>query len=45
MKKLIVTMAIMFCFLIGERTSGFNKICYYDCIDGQRAITISAIAL
>jgi hypothetical protein len=22
-----------------------NKICYYDCLDGQRAITISAISM
>lgn len=31
------------CFLIGESVDGFNKICYYNCIDGQRAITIGAL--
>jgi len=33
------------CFLSGERTSGMNKICYYDCVSGTRAITISSVAL
>jgi hypothetical protein len=33
------------CFLKGERTSGMNKICYYDCVDGERAITIGAVEL
>lgn len=33
------------CFYSHERTSGMNKICYYDCVDGQRAITISAVEL
>lgn len=33
------------CFLKGERTSGFNKICYYDCISGTVAITIRNIEL
>lgn len=33
------------CFLSGERTSGMNKICYYDCLGSQAAITISSVQL
>lgn len=33
------------CFLTGERTTGMNKICYYDCIDGTRAITVRSTTL
>ncbi len=33
------------CFLAGEQVSGMNKICYYDCVDGTKAITISSVAL
>jgi hypothetical protein len=33
------------CFLSGEDTSGMNKICYYDCVSGKRAITIRATSL
>ncbi len=33
------------CFLQGEQTSGFNKICYYDCLGSTFAITISSIKL
>jgi hypothetical protein len=33
------------CMLKGEQTSGMNKICYYSCVSGTRAITISAVAL
>ena len=33
------------CFLSGERTSGQNRICYYDCLSGERAITIDAVKL
>ncbi len=33
------------CFLSGERTSGMNKICYYDCVSGTKAITVSAASL
>lgn len=33
------------CFLSGERMSGLNKICYYDCVDGTKAITIRATSL
>ena len=33
------------CFLTGEQISGMNKICYYNCIGGTRAITISSVSL
>ena len=33
------------CFLKGERVSGMNKICYYDCLGSQAAITIGAVQL
>ena len=33
------------CFYSGEQVSGMNKICYYDCVDGTKAITISSVAL
>ena len=33
------------CFLKGERVSGLNKICYYDCVGSEAAITIGAAQL
>lgn len=33
------------CFKSGEQVSGMNKVCYYKCIEGTRAITISAVEL
>lgn len=33
------------CFKKGEETSGFNKICYYDCLGSTAAITISSVEL
>lgn len=33
------------CFLKGEQVSGMNKICYYQCVNGDRAITISSVSL
>jgi hypothetical protein len=33
------------CFKTGERTSGMNKICYYDCLGSEAAITISSVEL
>jgi hypothetical protein len=35
----------MTCFKSGEQTSGMNKICYYNCLGSQAAITIPAISL
>jgi len=35
-------MASELCFFKSERTSGMNTICFYDCISGPFAITISA---
>lgn len=33
------------CFSTGERISGMNKICYYDCLGSAAAITIKSYAL
>ena len=33
------------CFKVGERISGFNKICTYSCLGSDVAITISNISL
>lgn len=33
------------CFKTGERTSGMNKICYYDCLGSEVAITIRSAEL
>lgn len=33
------------CFKTGENTSGMNKICFYDCLGSQTAITIGATDL
>jgi hypothetical protein len=33
------------CFKKGEVTSGMNKICYYDCLGSEAAITISSVSL
>lgn len=32
-------------FLKGERVSGMNKICYYDHLGSDVAITVSSVAL
>ncbi len=29
----------MLCFKTGERVSGLNRICYYDCLGSEAAIT------
>ena len=33
------------CFKTGEQVSGLNKICYYNCLGSQAAITIKAFQL
>jgi hypothetical protein len=33
------------CFKTGEQTSGMNKICFYDCLGSQAAITFGAVQL
>jgi len=33
------------CFFEHEEVSGMNKICYYKCLSGRTAITISSIKL
>jgi hypothetical protein len=39
--KPMQTAAVM-CFKTGERVSGMNKICYYDCLGSAYAITIKS---
>ena len=31
------------CFFTADEVSGFNRICYYDCMSGERAITIDSM--
>ena len=38
-------LAAVTCFKTGERTSGMNKICYYDCLGNEAAITIRSTEL
>ena len=57
MKKLIAALMILAlgyfvltayastCFLSGSRVSGLNRICYYECVSGTAAITISSVEL
>lgn len=42
---IVPQLAIPACFYNSEVISGLNKICYYDCISGTRAITIDATDL
>ncbi len=37
--------AAVTCFKSGERTSGMNKICYYDCLSSEAAITVNSYDL
>ncbi|MDG2060848.1 MAG: hypothetical protein P8J93_03395 [SAR86 cluster bacterium] len=40
-----MTASAAVCFLENETTSGMNKICYYSCVSGTKAITIGAVQL
>lgn len=33
------------CFYTGEQISGYNKICWYDCLGSAAAVTITIISL
>ena len=33
------------CFLKGQRVDGMNRICYYDCVSGDAAITVKSVQL
>lgn len=33
------------CFKTGEQVSGMNKICYYNCLGSEAAITVGAASL
>ncbi len=39
------TRVAFLCFKTGEKVSGMNKICYYDCLGSEAAITISSAQL
>jgi hypothetical protein len=39
-----IRVAVM-CMGAGEEVSGFNKICYYDCLGSRTAITIKSTSL
>jgi len=39
------TQIAVLCFKSGERVSGMNKICYYDCLGSTVAINISSVSL
>ena len=41
----LVTAANVRCLYTGERVSGLNKICYYDCLGSAAAITIKSTEL
>jgi hypothetical protein len=44
MKSIILVAVILTaCFLVGERVSGWNRICYYDCLSGTVAVTVDAM--
>jgi len=36
----IILVSLFLCFYSHEIISGFNKICFYDCLSGEKAITI-----
>lgn len=40
----MATQTVM-CMASGEQTSGFNKICYYDCLGSTQTVTQSATSL
>lgn len=37
--------AELVCFKTGEKTSGLNKICFYNCAGSEAAITVSSAEL
>ena len=39
------TKIAVLCFKTGEKVSGFNKICFYDCLGSAAAITIKSVQL
>ncbi len=40
-----VTANAVVCFYKSEHVSGMNKICIYDCLGSEAAITISSVSL
>lgn len=45
MSQAPTTQVAVICFKSGERSAGMNKICYYDCLGSDVAITIGAVEL
>ena len=45
MTRLLMSVAILLAFLVSERTSGLNKICFYESARGHHAITIESYQL
>lgn len=41
----MVAIGTELCFGSGEKASGSNKICYYNCPSGQAAITVKGFEL
>ncbi|MDC0899218.1 hypothetical protein OAS08_02980 [Candidatus Pelagibacter sp.] len=41
----LVANSAVTCFKSGERISGMNKICFYNCMGSEAAITISSTSL
>lgn len=41
----LLGMALLVAFFVREYTSGMNKICIYESVRGEHAITINAVAL
>lgn len=39
-----IRLALM-CFKTGEKVSGMNKICFYDCAGSEAAVTVGAAQL
>jgi len=42
---IFVAPAYAYCPLLYEYTNGMNRICVYDCLEGQVAITIDILSL
>lgn len=40
-----IAVSLLICFLAYSQVSGMNRICVYNCVTGQKAITVSATSL
>lgn len=41
----IDTQVAVVCFFTGQRVSGMNKICFYDCMGDRAAMTINSVSI